>query len=76
MTDNPRLRMQAYGAGEYFGTDASTSLGYTHGGRQMLIFAVLTDSSGLTHSAATPASECETIVRAQFVGSRGDPATL
>ena len=39
---------QAYGAGEYFGTDVSTSLGYCRGGKKMLVFAVLCDSSGVT----------------------------
>ena len=47
--DPKRRKGQVYGKGEYFGTDAQTSLGYTQGGKCMLIFAVLTDSSGVTH---------------------------
>ena len=47
--DPARRRGQVYGAGEYFGTDAGTSLSYSQGGRCMLVFAVLLDSSGITH---------------------------
>ena len=40
---------QAYGAGEYFGTDVGTSLNYCQGGKQMLVFAVLCDPAGVTN---------------------------
>eukprot|EP01043_Picozoa_sp_COSAG02_P031633 COSAG02_NODE_2074_length_9929_cov_698.467955_5_plen_385_part_00 len=40
---------QAYGAGEYFGTDVGTSLGYCQGGKKMLVFAVLCDPAGVTN---------------------------
>lgn len=43
------LEFLLYGAGEYFGTDAGTSLSYSQGGRCMLVFAVLLDASGITH---------------------------
>ena len=46
--DPKRRAGQAYGAGEYFATNAATSLAYCKGGRKMLVFAVLTDVSGLT----------------------------
>ena len=47
--DPGRRRGQVYGAGEYFGTDAGTSLSYVQGGRSMIIFAVLLDATGITH---------------------------
>lgn len=47
--DPGRRRGQVYGAGEYFGTDAGTSLSYSQGGRSMIIFAVMLDASGITH---------------------------
>jgi hypothetical protein len=47
--DPGRRRGQVYGAGEYFGTDAGTSLNYAQGGRSMIIFAVLLDATGITH---------------------------
>jgi hypothetical protein len=47
--DPGRRRGQVYGAGEYFGTDAGTSLSYAQGGRSMIIFAVLLDATGITH---------------------------
>lgn len=50
---DPKLRGtavgQAYGAGEYFGTDVGTSLTYCQGGKQMLVFAVLCDPTGVTN---------------------------
>jgi hypothetical protein len=46
--DPKRRAGQAMGPGEYFGTDANTSLGYCQGGDKMLVFAVLLDRSGLT----------------------------
>jgi hypothetical protein len=47
--DAGRRSGQAMGAGEYFGTDAETSLSYCRGqGMTMVIFAVLLDRSGLT----------------------------
>jgi hypothetical protein len=39
-----------YGAGEYFGNDPMVSFSYCNGGNKMIIFAILTDPSGLTHS--------------------------
>ena len=46
---DPRRRAgQAYGAGEYFGASAAVSLPYCKGGAQMIVFAVLTDPSGIT----------------------------
>jgi hypothetical protein len=45
------MRGQAYGYGDYFGGDAATSQQYCEGGRQMLIFAVLMDASGVTNEA-------------------------
>ena len=36
------------GAGEYFGIDIHTSLGYCRGGKKMLVFAVLVDPTGVT----------------------------
>jgi len=47
--DPTRRSGQAYGAGEYFGTDVSTSLGYCRGGKRMLVFAVLCDKAGITN---------------------------
>ena len=46
--DPARRSGQAMGPGEYFATDANTSLGYCRGGTAMLVFAVLMDDSGLT----------------------------
>ena len=46
--DPARRRGQALGPGEYFGGNASVSLPYCKGGRKMLVFAVLTDKSGVT----------------------------
>jgi hypothetical protein len=48
--DPTRRAGQAYGAGEYFGTDLQTSLRYCRGGNQMLVFAVLLDPAGITAS--------------------------
>ena len=46
---DPRRRSgQALGRGEYFGVHASTSLGYCRGGTRMIVFAVLSDPSGIT----------------------------
>jgi hypothetical protein len=45
------MRGQVYGEGDYFGGDAATSQQYCEGGRQMLIFAVLMDASGVTNEA-------------------------
>jgi aerobic-type carbon monoxide dehydrogenase small subunit (CoxS/CutS family) len=36
---------------EYFAKDAAISVGYCRGGRKMLVFAVLTDKSGVTADA-------------------------
>ena len=47
--DPKRRRGQAYGTGEYFGTDVGTSLGYCQGGKKMLVFAVLCDPAGVTN---------------------------
>eukprot|EP01046_Picozoa_sp_COSAG06_P035906 COSAG06_NODE_3909_length_4783_cov_1.416951_2_plen_764_part_00 len=46
--DPARRSGQAMGPGEYFATDANTSLGYCRGGTTLLVFAVLMDDSGLT----------------------------
>mmetsp|Transcript_25043 Transcript_25043/g.59154 ORF Transcript_25043/g.59154 Transcript_25043/m.59154 type:complete len:443 (-) Transcript_25043:161-1489(-) len=46
--DPKRRAGQAMGPGEYFATNAQTSLSFCRGGRKMLIFAVLKDRSGLT----------------------------
>ena len=54
--DPSRRSGQAYGPGEYFGTDLNTSLRYCRGGRQVLVFAVLLDPSGLTTSLGGDAS--------------------
>jgi len=39
---------QVGGAGEYFGREVSVSAPYSAGSRRMLVFAILTDRSGLT----------------------------
>jgi hypothetical protein len=46
--------LQAMGKGEYFGEDASTSVGYCKGGSKMLVFAVLTDKKEITTVRASP----------------------
>ena len=46
--DPARRSGQALGPGEYFGGNANVSLPYCKGGRKMLVFAVLTDKSGVT----------------------------
>ena len=40
--DPTRRAGQAHGPGEYFGGDASVSLGYCRGGRKMIVFVVST----------------------------------
>ena len=54
--DPSRRRGQAMGPGEYFGTDAGTSLEYCRGGNTMLVFAVLMDRSGLTTATGDAAA--------------------
>ena len=49
--DPQRRRGQAFGKGEYFADDATISLPYCKGGKVMLVFAVLTDPSGITHDS-------------------------
>ena len=46
--DPARRQGQALGPGEYFAGKAQTSVDYCKGGRKMLVFAVMTDRSGLT----------------------------
>jgi hypothetical protein len=46
--DPVRRAGQAMGPGEYFAGAAATSVPYCKGGSQMLVFAVLTDPSGIT----------------------------
>ena len=46
--DPKRRSGQALGPGEYFGGQPRISLGYCRGGRKMLVFAILTDPSGVT----------------------------
>lgn len=46
--DPARRNGQAMGKGEYFGRKANIALGYCKGGRKMLLFALITDKSGLT----------------------------
>jgi hypothetical protein len=47
---DPKFRRgQAYGKGEYFADDALVSIPYCKGGKAMLVFAVLTDPSGMTY---------------------------
>jgi hypothetical protein len=41
------------GAGEYFGRDFLTSLGYCRGGNAMLVFACLLEEGGLTFSSGS-----------------------
>ena len=48
--DPKRRAGQAHGKGEYFGVGAGISLPFCRGCRKMIVFAVLTDPSGLTHS--------------------------
>ena len=43
---------QVHGDGEYFANDAQVSVSYCDGGRVMLVFAVLTDPSGMKDVAA------------------------
>lgn len=46
---DPCLRRgQRLGIGEYFGLNFYSSLEYCHGGRKMLVFAILHDPSGIT----------------------------
>ena len=46
---DPRRRAgQAHGPGEYFASNVAVSVPYCRGGRKMLVFAVLTDRSGIT----------------------------
>lgn len=47
--DPARRLGQAYGPGEYFAGHAATSLGYCRGGGKMIVFALLTDASAMTH---------------------------
>jgi hypothetical protein len=46
--DPKRRAGQAFGAGEYFGATAAVSVPYCRGGSKMIVFAVLTDPSGIT----------------------------
>ena len=50
------FRFAAAGPGEYFarGQHAEVAQAYCKGGRKMLVFAVLMDSSGLTARRAAP----------------------
>ena len=46
---DPKLRhAQALGPGEYCGRTAQISINYCRGGKKMLVFAILTDPSGVT----------------------------
>jgi hypothetical protein len=46
--DPARRKGQSMGPGEYFATEAKTSLGYCRNGKALLLFAVLLDPAGLT----------------------------
>ena len=50
--DPKRRTGQALGVGEYFGGNAVVSLPYCRGGSKMVVFAVLTDPSGVTAQVA------------------------
>jgi len=57
---------QVYGKGEYFGGDATVSLGYCRGGRKMIVFVVLLDPSGVTMEGMTQAGEMVVINKPEF----------